>query len=71
MDEWISIKDRLPRENEYKGKHGLNQLIVYTHGDSVASTAEFNGCRWFQWANDGPHEIHVSYWMPFPEPPKE
>lgn len=70
MNDWISIKDRLPE---------FDQTIISTDGDYIAITTftkghgEFNfwqllssgcGCCDTDMGN-------VTHWMPLPKPPKE
>ena len=62
MDEWISVKDRLPESGE--------TTLVY-NGD-IDVHGFWNG-RWLDYDENGyPFEVlYITHWMPLPEPPKE
>lgn len=60
MDKWISIKDRLPMDNNY---------YLTAHFDSNPSVRTHQFSTTFQMWNSnsgGP----ITHWMPLPEPPK-
>lgn len=72
MMEWISVKDRLPRDNTFalvcvSGKPKKNISL-----ENAYELAEFDMDEgwilemWPEW--EGPK---VTHWMPLPEPPKE
>ncbi len=71
MGEWISVKDRLPKNEEY--------VLVYDKSDGDINIMEFNITddkrrRIQKWYFDDPygcpqHE-NLTYWMPLPEPPR-
>lgn len=67
MSEWISVKDRLPE----KGQDVL-LLTDWFGGASFITIGYLGGTRWISYeigrANVG---IHVTHWMPLPEPPEE
>jgi hypothetical protein len=61
--DWISVKDRLPEEDD--------DYLVY--GEDHRGFI-FTGCDWFvvdckDWWNN-PHG-QVTHWMPLPEPPED
>lgn len=57
--EWISIRDRLPKEGVYLCADGSNDIFIatYIYGD-------FEGL-------ESPRKIDATHWMPLPEPPNE
>jgi hypothetical protein len=81
IQEWISVKDRLPEES-------LN-VLVFVHEDNRQGTsiAYYLDNRWWGGIYQGENEPFlevfeddyrfylqsccVSHWMPLPEPPKE
>ena len=86
VQEWISVKDRLPDEHEslfarYKGTDKWRNAMFTTISDRVIVCAEYeNGKRIVKTANtvDGVwkvknifHPCKVTHWMPFPNPPEE
>ena len=61
VNEWISVKDRLPEE--------WNRVLVYIPHIDVMTFAKLRGGSWYAtW--DSMKLDHVSHWMPLPEPPK-
>ena len=71
MDDWISVEDRLPEDDNFvlvviSGKH---RNITYIKALELASYTADEG--WIVelcpcWTNPG-----ITHWMPLPEPPKE
>lgn len=59
--EWISVKDRMPEE--------YAKVITYRRGCPIDIHIEdiIDGV----WTFDGILKNPVTYWMSFPEPPKE
>lgn len=56
--EWISVKDRLPDNNE--------RVLVHVVGKPFNIDADrFVNSRWVKWNGC------VAHWMPLPEPPIE
>lgn len=56
--EWISVKDRLPDNNE--------RVLVHVVGKPFNIDADrFVNSRWVRWNGC------VAHWMPLPEPPIE
>ena len=85
VQEWISVKDRLPDEHEslfarYKGTDKWRNAMFTTISDRVIVCVEYeNGKRIVKTANtvDGVwkvkdifHPCKVTHWMPMPHPPK-
>ncbi len=59
--EWISVKDRLP-ENDDRVLVYLDSERSYTKIDT--DRIYYRGGQWVRWGND------VTHWMPLPTPPK-
>ena len=85
VQEWVSVKDRLPDEHEslfarYKGTDKWRNAMFTTISDRVIVCAEYeNGKRIVKTANtvDGVWKVKdilcpckVTHWMPMPHPPK-
>ena len=72
MNEWISVKDRLPESDELvlvlvDGKPTRNITLVGAY--ELANYDKEEGWfleMWPEWEG-----AKVTYWMPLPEPPKE
>ena len=58
VNEWISVKDRLPEEK-------TRVLVFVTHSSIKIDTDRIVGRIWVRWNG------HITHWMPLPEPPKE
>lgn len=62
VQEWISVKDRLPEEGEC--------VIVYDTREDYIGMWEFSGVAWY---NDDYNPLgidEVTHWMPLPDAPK-
>lgn len=59
MNNWISVKDRLPEEN-IRVLVCINSEQSYTKLD----TDRILKGKWVRWSND------VTHWQPLPEPPE-
>lgn len=62
VQEWVSVKDRLPKEGEC--------VIVYDTRVDYIGMWEFSGVAWY---NDDYNPLgidEVTHWMPAPQPPK-
>lgn len=81
MDNWISVKDRLPeKDGEYlcfvKYKFGSYiDLFYFSRNLEEVDDFRFNGkrrCGWYYEDNDlGPIEKqNITHWQPLPQPPK-
>ena len=57
VQEWISVKDRLPEKN--------TDVLVYTIEEYIGTDFLTKDGKWF-WNE----EIPPSHWMPLPQPPK-
>lgn len=64
MNEWISVKERLPDRFEYVLVYckGLRRDIFVSYGYRYDDTG---------WYVDGIYTTVVTHWMPLPEPPEE
>jgi hypothetical protein len=70
--EWISVKDRLPKEND---------IVIVRDFDHVGiGRLESIGSGYYQWAvgeMDGVIYLHgsqfdrITHWMPLPDPPDD
>ena len=59
VQEWISVKDRLPEKDE---------IVIICTDENFIYVGELIGDTWFL-DNDSWTET-VTHWMPLPEPPK-
>ena len=59
VQEWISVKDRLPKEDE---------IVIICTDKNFIYAGELIGDTWFL-DNDSWTET-VTHWMPLPQPPK-
>ena len=71
VQEWISVKDRLPEEEGW-------YLVYTTPKREHKSINKAMFCKGYAWGNFEPywrgaggHWANVTHWMPLPEPPKE
>ena len=70
MNNWISVKDRLPEDDLPNNKKQIKVLVVIKakNGYTVRSQMRFlniyNKWAWKYSAGD------ITHWMPLPEPPK-
>ena len=82
MNEWISVKDRMPEDDlPEESKRCDIAVLVCTAGRRSSVKKVTRTCygydkymktpvhtrRWY-WARD---ILHVTHWMPLPEPPEE
>ena len=65
VQEWISVKDRLPQEN---GRY----LTANKRWDDKINVFDlwFNGGFWYVDGEDDVFDFEVTHWMPMPNPPK-
>ena len=62
VQEWISVKDRLPEhKGNYLGFTGSTTMVGYYKGNGV----------WWVWLNDREGENLFTHWMPLPPVPEE
>lgn len=63
-NQWISVDDELPKENQY--------VIVATKDGVCIATAEYihEEKRWFMYGNYYTISTDVTHWMPLPDLPK-
>ena len=64
IPQWISVKDRLPEDEEMK--------LIATWHKNVMKIAYYNQ-EIKSWVSNGYElwDVTVTHWMPIPEPPKE
>lgn len=70
MDEWISVKDRLPTEEE---ANNTRECIVAVDG-GTSQTSYYNNPDFEDYDDDDPEGfsyLDVTHWMPLPPPPKD
>lgn len=74
VNEWISVKDRLPTVLKYDCGEPI-QFIVMIREGVVPSTLSFNGKKWYTYVSEQKlsenYYYTVTHWMPLPKPPKE
>ena len=74
VQEWISVKDRLPDNKEYDWV--LAQVVEDNGFMHIPTVMEYRQSRndWFEetygWLSDHNGAFTVTHWMPLPEPPK-
>ena len=73
---WISVKDRLPEIGDsYLGvvkEKYPHEAKWNIHVDVAASHGKYIDDFWDTFNDwDEGNEVHVTHWMPLPEPPKE
>ena len=72
MSEWISVKDRLPEndDNVLVIVNGKYNNVTFVNAMMIAAFCDDEHV-WF--LNEYPDFVHanVTHWMPLPEPPKE
>lgn len=66
MNDWISVKDRLPNNDEI--------VLAHCHQIQTPAVLRFqhdkNDYLWM-WPNLIGQVLNVTHWMPLPEPPKD
>lgn len=67
MMEWISVKERLPEENQRVILH----IPMVAEGGNVRTGWLEPIKMWFTDSRDRLFYKQVTHWMPLPEPPKE
>lgn len=66
--DWISVKERLPSEEEQRDEYGeLVPFLVCERDTTYPYRAFYDGAEWC----DGLMRIRgITHWMPLPNPPK-
>ena len=59
--EWISVKDALPKDNEY--------VLVYDSNNGFYNIDCFYNGDWLEIHDYWTEDVKVTHWMPLPEPP--
>ena len=72
--EWISVDERLPEEDEAMRYFNFGNVIVMTVLAACNKTVQlknrvFDGENW-EWSPQTNYYEEVTHWMPLPEPPK-
>jgi hypothetical protein len=65
MAEWISVKERMPKEDEVVLVFGGRSIYTAYYGEN-----RYGGIGWHK-LNSKYHNCNPTHWMPLPEPPKE
>ena len=74
VQEWISVKDRLPDNKEYDWV--LAQVVEDNGFMHIPTVMEYRQSKndWFEetygWLSEHNGAFTVTHWMPLPEPPK-
>ena len=74
VQEWISVKDRLPDNKEYDWV--LAQVVEDNGFMHIPTVMEYRQSKndWFEetygWLSDHNGAFTVTHWMPLPQPPK-
>lgn len=83
MNDWISVNDELPEQNEYGNS---KRVIVYVESAiyvsphtgeesvtpiGIVTVGQYHNTGWstISWAYIG--SPHITHWMPLPEPPEQ
>ena len=62
VQEWISVRDRLPKhKGNYLGFTGSTTMVGYYKGNGI----------WWIWLNDTEGKNLFTHWMPLPPVPEE
>ena len=75
VQEWISVKDRLPDNKEYDWV--LAQVVEDNGYMHIPTVMEYRQSKndWFEetygWLSDHNGVFTVTHWMPLPQPPKK
>ena len=75
VQEWISVKDRLPDNKEYDWV--LAQVVEDNGFMHIPTVMEYRESKndWFEetygWISEHNGAFTVTHWMPLPEPPKK
>ena len=64
VQEWISVKDRLP-------ENIANRVLVVCERSNGVFYAHYEKPFWINLETDKPFISTVTHWMPLPEPPEE
>lgn len=79
MNNWISVKDRLPEDDLPKDTNRVSiKVLVYSANGNKYSVRTLSRQRWimnykplkyhdWEWSRDAKN---ITHWMPLPEPPK-
>ena len=68
--EWISVKDRLPKEGEENTV--LVCYIGFISETLCVATGFIDDTGLWRWGESGNRvKVRITHWMPLPEPPKK
>ena len=63
MNEWISVKDRLPKAHQ--------AVLTFSDTSDVIIGRRFSGKKWhFPYFEQDHPILRVTHWMPLPNPPE-
>ena len=80
MNDWISVKERLPEIHERVlafEKNTVNENMVYTCDTTIEVCYRANMCvgGWIDDAGfavgERPFDVEITHWMPLPDEPKD
>lgn len=74
MNEWVSVKDRLPDEKQSEITHDFEYVLCATTFGDVRAYKFGTPIGWNEphfWHGAGKMDKYVTHWMPMPEMPKK
>lgn len=71
MNEWISVKDRLPETKVDSFGDTSDYVLAYRCHPVGCVDIEYYDKGLNRWNGDNQYDGHITHWQPLPEPPKE